>query len=46
MTNYGVEFKNISKRYGTDSSVPLAVKGISFEIEKGSLTTILGPSLR
>ena len=42
--NHGVEFKNISKRYGTDSSAPLAVKGISFEIEKGSLTTILGPS--
>jgi iron(III) transport system ATP-binding protein len=41
---YGVEFKNISKRYGTDSSAPLAVKDISFEIEKGSLTTILGPS--
>ncbi len=42
--NYGVEFKNISKRYSTDSSAPLAVKGISFEIERGSLTTILGPS--
>ena len=41
---HGVEFKNISKRYGTDSSAPMAVKGISFEIEKGSLTTILGPS--
>ena len=42
--NNGVEFKNISKRYGPDSSSPLAVKGISFEIQKGSLTTILGPS--
>ena len=42
--NHGVEFKNITKRYGTDSSAPLAVKGISFEIKKGSLTTILGPS--
>ena len=41
---HGVEFKNISKRYGTDSSAPLAVKCVSFEIEKGSLTTILGPS--
>ncbi len=41
---HGVEFKNISKRYGTDASAPMAVKGISFEIEKGSLTTILGPS--
>jgi iron(III) transport system ATP-binding protein len=41
---HGVEFKNVSKRYGTDASVPLAVKSISFEIKKGSLTTILGPS--
>jgi iron(III) transport system ATP-binding protein len=41
---HGVEFKNISKRYGTDPSSPMAVKGISFEIKKGSLTTILGPS--
>ena len=41
---HGVEFKNITKRYGTDSSSALAVKGISFEIQKGSLTTILGPS--
>ncbi len=42
--NHGVEFKNITKRYGTDSRAPLAVKGISFEIERGTLTTILGPS--
>ena len=42
--NHGVQFINITKRYGSDSSAPLAVKGISFEIEKGSLTTILGPS--
>ncbi len=42
--NNGVEFKNITKRYGTDKSVAMAVKGISFEIQKGSLTTILGPS--
>lgn len=41
---HGVEFKNISKRYGTDSSAPLVVKGISFEVKKGTLTTILGPS--
>ncbi len=40
----GVEFKNITKRYGSDASAPLAVKGITFEIKKGSLTTILGPS--
>ena len=42
--NHGVQFINITKRYGSDNSTPLAVKGISFEIEKGSLTTILGPS--
>lgn len=41
---HGVEFKNISKRYGTESSAPLVVKGISFEVKKGTLTTILGPS--
>ncbi len=40
----GIEFRNISKRYGTDASAPLAVKGISFEVPRGSLTTILGPS--
>jgi iron(III) transport system ATP-binding protein len=39
-----VEFKNITKRYGTDPKAPMAVKGISFEIPEGSLTTILGPS--
>ena len=40
----GIEFFNITKRYGTDSSAPLVVKGVSFEVEQGSLTTILGPS--
>ena len=40
----GVEFKNITKRYGNDPSAPLAVKGVSFGIEKGTLATILGPS--
>ncbi len=40
----GVEFRNISKRYGTDAAAPLVVKGISFGIEIGTLTTILGPS--
>jgi iron(III) transport system ATP-binding protein len=41
---HGVEFINISKRYGSDASMPMAVKSISFDIKKGSLTTILGPS--
>jgi iron(III) transport system ATP-binding protein len=40
----GIIFKNITKRYGTDAATPLAVKGISFEAAKGTLTTILGPS--
>lgn len=40
----GIEFRNVTKRYGTDSSAPLAVKGISFQVPKGTLTTILGPS--
>ncbi len=43
MTN-GIEFHNITKRYGADASAPLAVKGISFAVKQGSLTTILGPS--
>jgi iron(III) transport system ATP-binding protein len=42
--NHGVEFRDITKRYGTDTSASMAVKGITFDIKKGSLTTILGPS--
>ena len=41
---HGVEFRNISKRYGTDSAAPLVIKDISLEIKPGTLTTILGPS--
>jgi iron(III) transport system ATP-binding protein len=41
---YGVEFRNVSKRYGAGPRGPLAVDDISFEIAKGTLTTILGPS--
>jgi iron(III) transport system ATP-binding protein len=40
----GIELRNITKRYGRDASAPLAVKGISFEVPAGTLTTILGPS--
>ena len=43
MTQIGIEFKNVIKRYGDNRSA-LVVKGISFEVPKGSLTTILGPS--
>ena len=40
----GIEFRNVSKRYGARADDPLAVKGISFTVPQGSLTTILGPS--
>jgi iron(III) transport system ATP-binding protein len=40
----GIEFRNVTKRYGLDPAGPLAVQGISFEVPRGSLTTILGPS--
>ena len=39
-----IEFKNVTKRYGSESTAPLAVKGISFTVPTGTLTTILGPS--
>jgi len=39
-----IEFRNITKRYGNDAGAPLVVKGISFTVPKGTLTTILGPS--
>jgi iron(III) transport system ATP-binding protein len=40
----GIEFANVVKRYGSASDGPAAVRGISFRVAKGSLTTILGPS--
>ena len=40
----GIEFRNVTKRYGGDASAALAVKGISFTVPAGTLTTILGPS--
>jgi iron(III) transport system ATP-binding protein len=40
----GVEFRNVSKRYGSDTRAPLVVQGIDFRVPKGTLTTILGPS--
>jgi len=40
----GIELHNVTKRYGSDANAPLAVKGISFEVPQGTLTTILGPS--
>ena len=44
MNSQGIEFRNITKRYGDDARAPLVVKGISFTVPKGTLTTILGPS--
>ncbi|WPH21575.1 ABC transporter ATP-binding protein [Variovorax paradoxus] len=40
----GIELRNVTKRYGTDRNGPMAVRGISFEVPAGTLTTILGPS--
>ena len=40
----GIEFIDIKKAYGRETGGPLAVKGISFSIPKGTLTTLLGPS--
>ena len=42
--SYDLEFRNVSKRYGTDPKGPMAVKGVSFVMKGGTLTTILGPS--
>ena len=39
----GLEFRGVTKRYG-GASAPLVVKGIDFQVPKGTLTTILGPS--
>ena len=38
----GIEFNHITKAYAANG--PLAVKGISFTVPKGTLTTLLGPS--
>jgi iron(III) transport system ATP-binding protein len=43
MTSAGIEFRQVSKRYGGKES-PLVVKGIDLVVPKGTLTTILGPS--
>ncbi|MDB5913913.1 MAG: transporter [Ramlibacter sp.] len=40
----GISFRQVTKRYGAERSGPLAVAGISFEVPRGTLTTILGPS--
>jgi iron(III) transport system ATP-binding protein len=43
MTTHGIEFRQVTKRYG-DAASPLVVKGIDLSVPKGTLTTLLGPS--
>ncbi len=40
----GIELRDVGKRYGSDKNAPLVVKGLSFEVPAGTLTSILGPS--
>ncbi len=40
----GIVFRDVVKRYGEGPTAALAVKGVNFEVPKGTLTTILGPS--
>ena len=40
----GIEFRHVSKRYGSDPAGPLAVDDVGFRVERGTLTTLLGPS--
>ena len=39
-----IEFKNVCKNYGDEEVIVKALKKASFEIEKGELAIILGPS--
>ena len=41
---HGIEFRDISTRYGSSPDAPLVVDHISFSVPRGALTTILGPS--
>ena len=40
----GIELIDIVKRYGERPDTPPAVAGVSLDIPKGTLATILGPS--
>ncbi len=44
MKNIGIEFQAVSKHYDARRQSKPAVDSISFQIEAGSLTTLLGPS--
>lgn len=39
-----ISLKNVQKKYGNDENSFLAIKGVSFDIEKGSFFTIMGRS--
>ena len=41
---HGIEFRDVSKRYGSSPDAPLVVDHISFSVSRGTPTTILGPS--
>ena len=40
----GISFVKVSKRYTDDANTPPAVDSISFDVPRGTLTTLLGPS--
>jgi iron(III) transport system ATP-binding protein len=40
----GIEFRAVTKCFGSDGSTRAALDAVSFEIARGSLTTLLGPS--
>jgi iron(III) transport system ATP-binding protein len=40
----GIELRGVTRRYAADTGARPAVDAISFEIPRGSLTTLLGPS--
>ena len=40
----GIVFEAVGKRYGQAADAPYAVRDISFEVPRGTLTTIHGPS--
>ena len=42
--NHGVEFRNITKRYGIDPAPRWWSRASASRVQKGTLTTILGPS--
>ena len=41
---HGIEFQQVSKRYGHPDTGALVVDRVSFTVPRGTLTTILGPS--